>query len=55
MNSTEVNSADTILFKYKPVYDEEEKRLIIEHLITPAFRRYSFLQGEEVDQIIDLE
>ena len=53
MNSTEVNSTDTVLFKFKPVYDEDEKRIIIEHLISPAFRRYSFLQGEEVDQIID--
>lgn len=53
MNSTEVNSTDTVLLKYKPVYDEEDKRTIIEYLIVPAFRRYSFLQGEEVDQIID--
>lgn len=53
INSTEVNSTDTVLLKFKPVYDEDEKRVIIEHLIVPAFRRYSFLQGEEVDQIID--
>lgn len=52
-NSTEVNSTELVLTKFRPVYDEEEKRYIIERLISPAFRRYSFLQGEEVDQIID--
>jgi DNA sulfur modification protein DndD len=52
-NSTEVNSTELVLTKFKPVYDEEDKRYIIERLISPAFRRYSFLQGEEVDQIID--
>lgn len=53
LNTTEVNSTELVLPRFRPVYDEEEKRLIIERLISPAFRRYSFLQGEEVDQIID--
>lgn len=53
MNTTEVNSTELVLPRFKPVYDEEDKRSIIERLISPAFRKYSFLQGEEVDQIID--
>ena len=52
-NSTEVNTTELVLTKYKPIYDEAEKKYIIDRLISPAFRRYSFLQGEEVDQIID--
>jgi DNA sulfur modification protein DndD len=53
MNDTEVNRTELILTKYKPIYDEDEKRQIIERLIMPAFRKYSFFQGEEVDDIID--
>jgi len=53
LNDTEINKTDLILTKYKPVYDEDEKRKIIERLIMPAFRKYSFFQGEEVDDIID--
>ncbi len=52
-NETEVNKTELVLIKYKPVYDEDEKRKIIDKLIMPKFRRYSFLQGEEVDNIID--
>lgn len=53
VNDTEINKTDLILTKYKPVYDKDEKRKIIDRLIMPAFRRYSFFQGEEVDDIID--
>ncbi|PVW16408.1 AAA family ATPase [Marixanthomonas spongiae] len=53
INDVEVNKTELVLHKYKPVYDESEKRQIIDHLIMPAFRKYSFLQGEEVDDIID--
>ena len=53
MNDTEVNRTELILTKYKPIYDEEEKKSIIDRLIMPAFRKYSFFQGEEVDEIID--
>lgn len=53
MNDIEVNRTELVLHKYKPVYDESEKRQIIDRLIMPAFRKYSFLQGEEVDDIID--
>ena len=53
INDTEINKTDLVLTKYKPVYDEDEKRKIIERLIMPAFRKYSFFQGEEVDEIID--
>lgn len=53
MNEIEVNRTELVLHKYKPVYDESEKRQIIDRLIMPAFRKYSFLQGEEVDDIID--
>lgn len=52
-NDIEVYRTELILHKYKPVYDEDEKRRIIDKLIMPNFRRYSFLQGEEVDEIID--
>lgn len=53
LNDIEVNKTDLVLPKYKPVYDEDEKLKIIDSLILPAFRKYSFLQGEEVDKIID--
>ncbi|MBB2147365.1 ATP-binding protein [Pedobacter gandavensis] len=53
LNDLEVNKTDLVLPKYKPVYDEDEKIKIIDSLILPAFRKYSFLQGEEVDKIID--
>jgi DNA sulfur modification protein DndD len=53
LNDTEINKTDLILTKYKPVYDEDEKRKIIDRLILPNFRKYSFFQGEEVDDIID--
>lgn len=53
MNELEVNRTELVLHKYKPVYDENEKKQIIDKLIMPAFRQYSFLQGEEVDDIID--
>lgn len=53
MNDSEINMTELILTKFKPVYEEEEKRKIIDRLIMPAFRKYSFFQGEEVDDIID--
>ncbi|SKB40719.1 hypothetical protein SAMN05660841_00346 [Sphingobacterium nematocida] len=53
LNDLEVNRTDLVLPKYKPVYDEDEKLRIIDALILPAFRKYSFFQGEEVDNIID--
>lgn len=53
INDIEVNRTELVLHKYKPVYDESEKIQIINRLIMPAFRKYSFLQGEEVDDIID--
>lgn len=53
INDTEINKTDLVLTKYKPVYDEDEKRKIIDRLILPNFRKYSFFQGEEVDDIID--
>lgn len=53
INDTEINRTELVLTKYKPIYDEDEKRKIIDRLIMPAFRKYSFFQGEEVDNIID--
>ena len=53
INPTEINKTDLVLTKYKPVYDEDEKRKIIDRLIDTNFRKYSFFQGEEVDDIID--
>jgi DNA repair exonuclease SbcCD ATPase subunit len=52
-NDLEVDKTDTVLPKYKPVYDVDEKRKIINQLILPNLRQYSFFQGEEVDRIID--
>lgn len=49
----EVNRSELVLHRYKPIYDEDEKKSIINKLINPVFRKYSFLQGEEVDKIID--
>lgn len=53
MNEVEIDRTELVLTKFKPVYDYEEKMRIIDNLIHPSFRRYSFLQGEEVDNIID--
>lgn len=53
INDLEVNRSELVLHRYKPVYDEVEKTQIIDKLIQPVFRKYSFLQGEEVDDIID--
>ncbi len=53
MNDLEVDKTDHVLPKYKPVYDAEEKQNIINQLILPTLRQYSFFQGEEVDKMID--
>lgn len=53
INDVEVYRTDLVIKKYRPIYDEDEKLKIINKLIMPAFRKYSFLQGEEVDKIID--
>ena len=52
-NDVQVNRTELVLHKYKPIEDVDEKRKIIDNLIMPNFRKYSFLQGEEVDKIID--
>lgn len=53
IDDLEVDQSEIILHRYKPVYDYDEKRKIINRLILPDLRQYSFLQGEEVDKIID--
>ena len=53
MDDMEVDKTDHVLPKYKPVYDAEEKQKIINRLILPTLRQYSFFQGEEVDKMID--
>lgn len=53
LNDVEINRSELVIHRYKPIFDEDEKRKIIDKLIMPAFRKYSFLQGEEVDEIID--
>ena len=53
IDDIEVDKTDHILPKYKPVYDAEEKQKIINRLILPTLRQYSFFQGEEVDKMID--
>ena len=53
LDDIEVDKTDHVLPKYKPVYDAEEKQNIINQLILPNLRQYSFFQGEEVDKMID--
>ena len=53
MNDVEVDKTDHILPKFKPIYDLEEKLTVINQLILPNLRQYSFFQGEEVDKMID--
>lgn len=53
IDELEVDQSELVLHRYKPVYDYDEKRKIINRLILPDLRQYSFLQGEEVDRIID--
>lgn len=53
INDIEVDETELVLPKYKPVYDIERKAQIINKLIQPNLRQYSFFQGEEVDNIID--
>lgn len=53
INDIEVDETELVLPKYKPVYDIEKKAQIINKLIQPKLRQYSFFQGEEVDNIID--
>ena len=53
IDDIEVDKTELILTKFKPIYDEEEKLKIINQLILPNLRQYSFFQGEEVDSIID--
>jgi DNA sulfur modification protein DndD len=53
INDVEVNRNDHILPRYSPVYDADEILDIINQLIRPDLRQYSFFQGEEVDSIID--
>lgn len=53
LNDVEVDKTDHVLPKYKPIYDAEEKHRVINQLILPTLRQYSFFQGEEVDKMID--
>lgn len=49
----EVSSRDLYLKTFKPIYDIEEQRKIINNLILPGLQPYALLQGEEIDNIID--
>lgn len=49
----EVNRTELVLHKYRPITEPDEKKKIIDKLIAQSFRKYSFLQGEEVDNMID--
>lgn len=53
INDLEINKVDKMLNKFSPIYDTEEKRSVINRLILPNLRQYSFFQGEEVDKMID--
>lgn len=52
-DEVEVSKKDKLLLDFKLIYDQEEKKKIIEKLIAPKFRKYALLQGEEVDHILD--
>jgi DNA sulfur modification protein DndD len=49
----EVSKKDLQLLEFHPVYDEDEKKRILNRLIQPNLREYSLFQGEEVDKLID--
>ncbi|MXV38349.1 AAA family ATPase [Flavobacteriaceae bacterium Ap0902] len=53
IDDIEVDKTDHVLPKYKPIYDADEKQKVINQLILPTLRQYSFFQGEEVDKMID--
>ncbi|MFT7158058.1 MAG: DNA sulfur modification protein DndD, partial [Parvicella sp.] len=50
-NDLEVSKSDII--EFHPVFDEDEKKRILNKLIQDNLREYSLFQGEEVDKLID--
>lgn len=49
-----VNCKDLLLLKFRPVFEQKEKNKIISNIINVNFRQYSLLQGEAIDNIVDL-
>jgi DNA sulfur modification protein DndD len=49
-----VSRKDLLLLNFKPVYDNDDKQKIISNIININFRQYSLLQGEAIDNIVDL-
>ena len=49
-----VNRKDLLLLNFKPIYDNDDKIKIISNIINVNFRQYSLLQGEAIDNIVDL-
>lgn len=54
LSDTQVNIKSTLHQDFKPEYDKDKKDRIINNLLRTEFRDYALLQGEEVDNIIDL-
>jgi len=54
VKETQVNIRKKTLHDFKPEFDKDQKKRIINKLLRPEFRDYALLQGEEVDKIIDL-
>lgn len=49
-----VNCKDLKLLHFRPVYDSKDKEKYISNIININFRQYSLLQGEAIDNIVDL-
>ncbi len=51
---TDVKEQDKINGNTRPVYDIDEQNAIINRIIDPALQNYALLQGEAIDNIVDL-
>jgi DNA sulfur modification protein DndD len=54
INTNQLSVSRKDVLNFKPIYDEEDKVDVIRKLISPEFRRYALVQGEEVDDIVNL-
>lgn len=54
VHEPEVSKRDLQLKSYKTVYDSDEKKKIISNIIDGKLQRYSLIQGEAIDNIVDL-
>ena len=54
VHDPEVSKRDLPLKSFKTVYDSDEKKKIISNIIDGKLQRYSLIQGEAIDNIVDL-